>query len=675
MHSLIRSNARSLARLCRPHNPLNTPIKTQILHNSTSIRDVFRRTVTTAASLDATIGTISSSNDGQDDEPDPLQHNKLINKQIIQSTSTVSRGKNGATKSGGRGAPSHVNLINFSTAQSHHFNGVNWSTMFTTLVSLPKRDHGKIADNADLHALIEQFEHLVAENGMDWIGPREAANITRAMGKLNLVFPNLIKEVSKMSFAHKLMEEDGPRGLTQILHGLATVNAPPPSFAEVMNSDLFVKNYADVPLVTAIARTICALSSYGFHCDYYVKMLGRDAVVDKFRRSRDNKKVKEMLESIARMQRKYTRNRFPRYEVPTPFLNMLDEPDRVEETAVRNPPTVLPMQFNAMVGVRHKAHNHAKEILENADIYCHLHSNLLRKLAASFAESRYQCEPLFEAINDRAKNPKFVKSSSVGFISAFLHLTSRFGYFDAENIYSSILSRSSCDRIVNFTGNAPDTRFFTKTLWAAAYAGKVKANEVAIRRLWNTIMSMDDAMLTRGNLRELHHVKILSAVERVELSWSGEEGGGGGWGGVGGKAGLSKAFNKQMVEQFEQRGWVGAQGKAAGNLRGILEKGGMGGFKEKHYFVEEMEWRDGSSLTLFDFAFEDLKIGIDLPTKSNFLFDVTGEKDVLYEVDGRVKCKERFAKDFGWTTVVISAAGRRKREASLYFMRCGEGDD
>ena len=108
------------------------------------------------------------------------------------------------------------------------------------------------------------------------------------------------------------MEEDGPRGLTQILHGLATVNAPPPSFAEVMNSDLFVKSYADVPLVTAIARTICALSSYGFHCDYYVKILGRDAVVDKFRRSRDNKKVKEMLESIARMQRKYTRNRFPR---------------------------------------------------------------------------------------------------------------------------------------------------------------------------------------------------------------------------------------------------------------------------------------------------------------------------------------------------------------------------
>ena len=69
-----------------------------------------------------------------------------------------------------------MSLIKFSKSQSHIFNGVNWGTMFSVLVALPKHYLENISENANLKLLIDEFEQLVALRGVDWIGPREVRN-------------------------------------------------------------------------------------------------------------------------------------------------------------------------------------------------------------------------------------------------------------------------------------------------------------------------------------------------------------------------------------------------------------------------------------------------------------------------------------------------------------------
>ena len=104
-------------------------------------------------------------------------------------------------------------------------------------------------------------------------------------------------------------------------------------------------------------------------------------------------------------------------------------------------------------------------------------------------------------------------------------------------------------------------------------------------------------ILTRGNLRELHHAKILAAKEGVELEWTDD------------KIGPSKAYNRSKIEELQapldKFGYNRA--RAATALRNILRKHGLDNFKERHHYVADIASHDGSSLTTFDVCFEEVR--------------------------------------------------------------------
>ena len=73
------------------------------------------------------------------------------------------------------------------------------------------------------------------------IGAREAANIVRSLSLIKQAPPNLVSMVSEVSFAERLVREDGPKGISRVLHGLSETRQGAPALVKLMDRDEVVE--------------------------------------------------------------------------------------------------------------------------------------------------------------------------------------------------------------------------------------------------------------------------------------------------------------------------------------------------------------------------------------------------------------------------------------------------